>query len=520
MTVPEFRQQDHDQLVAGLVRALAAATPDVAPQVVRTHISTVILAGPFVYKLKQPVRLPFLDFSTRAQRRFFCEEELRINRRTAPQLYLDVLPVTGTVEVPAIDGAGEPVDWLLRMRRFDSKGEFKALAAAGRLRADHVDQLACHLAEFHQRLAPVAPAAAPARDAWHWAAASLDAIAGHPARPASCPLHEVAALRAALGALFAQQAPLIAQRRAGGFVREGHGDLHLGNIVAWQGQVMAFDAIEFDADLRNIDIVNDVAFTFMDLQAAGLPALAWRFINTWAERTGDYEGLVLLRAHAAYRAIVRAMVALLSGGDTAGFATYWSLALCLAQPPATPRLVLTMGLSGSGKSTVAQILADQLGAVRVRSDTERKRLHGLQPTDRPAPEAGLYARDATLRTYARLAALAETLLAAGLPVIVDAAFLRQDEREAMRQLAGRLGVPFSLVQCVASGSTMLARITARAQAGADPSDANAEVLALQQRVQEPVPGDWAPWVHVIVNDGSLGELEGTLGALVAGWRAA
>ena len=523
----------HAQLVAGLVRHLAAASPGVVPEVVQTHISTVILAGEAAYKLKKPVRLPFLDFSTLAQRHFFCEEELRINRRTAPQLYLDVLPVTGTLEAPVIGGQGAPVEWLLHMRRFDGAGEFKALATAGRLQAVQIDALAAHLAAFHLGLPPVDPVQAPdvtpvaevrdvlqapRKDAWHWAAASLDEIAADPLRPASCTPEAVAAVRAALGDQFTRLVPLIALRRAAGFERECHGDLHLGNLVDWQGTVLAFDAIEFDASLRCIDIVNDVAFTFMDLLAADLPALAWRFINAWAEATGDYEGLVLLRAFAAGRALVRAKVALLSGGHSAGFARYWALAERLVQPLPAPRLVLTMGLSGSGKSTVAQFLAEALGAVRVRSDVERKRLHGLAPTARPLPGSGLYARDATVRTYARLATLAEVLLAAGLPVVLDAAFLLQDEREALRQLALRLGVPFALVRCVAPDAVMRARIVARTQAGADPSDATPDVLDLQQRVQHPVPGDWAPVTHDVVNDGTLKALEDQVRALAATWR--
>lgn len=519
----------HAQLVAGLVRYLSCVRPAVVPEVVQTHISTVILAGDLACKLKKPVRLPFLDFSTLAQRRFFCEEELRINRRTAPQLYLDVVPVTGTLQAPVIGGTGEPVEWLLRMRRFDTAHEFRALARAGRLQGAQVDALAAHLAAFHQGLPPVdapqapdvmaAPEAPPAprKDAWSWATATLDEIAADPLRPATCTPEALAAVRAALDDRFTRLAPLTAQRRAAGFERECHGDLHLGNLVEWQGAVLAFDAIEFDASLRCTDIVNDIAFTFMDLLAADLPALAWRFVNAWAEATGDYEGLSLLRTFAAGRALVRAKVALLSGGDFAGFARYWALAVRLLQAPPAPRLVLTMGLSGSGKSTVAQLLAEALGAVRVRSDVERKRLHGLAPTARPGPGSDLYARDATVRTYARLATLAEVLLAAGLPVVLDAAFLRQDEREALRQLALRLGVGFALVRCVAPEAVLQARITARAQAGADPSDATLEVLALQQRVQQAVPPDGAPWTHEVLNDGSLDALELQVRALAAAW---
>ena len=513
----------HERRVAGLVRGLAAADPREPPAVVRTHISTVILAGETAYKLKRPVRLPFLDFSLLSQRRFFLDEELRINRRTAPQLYLDVLPVTGPIEQPVIGGDGEPADWLLRMHRFEAEGEFAAMAHAGLLRAQHVEALAEHIAAFHGGLAPLTtepPGGLPPKDARQWTLENLDEIAVHPLRPAGCAAAEVAALRRDLDRAFDRAQGLIDRRRAQGFVRECHGDLHLGNVVLWRGEVLAFDAIEFDARLRCIDIVSDVAFTFMDLLAKGLRPLAWRFINTWAARTGDYEGLTLLRLYAAYRALVRAKVALLSGGDAQAFATDWTLAKDLARGPSRPRLVVTMGLSGSGKSTVARQLADELGAVWLRSDVERKRLHGLAPAERAAAGSALYSAEATRRTYARLGELAETLLAAGLPVVVDAACLRRHEREALRALAERLGVAFSLVACSAEPGRLRERILARQQAGTDPSDATPEVLALQQRVQEPLTPDERRHAVQVANGGPLQALEAQVARLAAAWAPA
>ncbi len=513
----------HERLVASLVSRLAAASPGAAPQVIQTHISTVILAGDLAWKIKRPVRLSFLDFSTLALRQHFCQEELRINRRLAPPLYLDVVPITGSVEAPVFDGPGAPIEYALRMRRFAAADAFKTLARAGHLRAAQVEALARYLAHFHLGLAPVPPEAletVAGNDVGSWAAESLAGIEGHPLRPASCSRDDLAALRTALEAFFARRASVMAQRLDEGFVRECHGDLHLGNIVLWHGEVLAFDAIEFDARLRCIDIVNDVAFTFMDLHAAGQPALAWRLINAWVEQTGDFDGLSLLHGYATYRAVVRARVALLSGDEETEFAVYWALAQQLIRPAASPRMVLTMGLSGSGKSTLAQFLAEDLGAVCLRSDVERKRLHGLAPTDRPAPALALYSAQATQRTYARLALVAGRLLEAGLSVVVDAAFLRQDERETLLMLARGRGADFSLVACVAPEAVLRARIVARSRAGGDPSDATLEVLALQQRIAQAVPDDWAPWHSVVVNEGSLDALHAQTQALVATWNGA
>lgn len=505
----------HERLLAALARRLAADT-GADPVVVRTHISSLVLAGDTVIKLKRPVRLPFLDFSTTARRRHFCEEELRLNRRTAPDLYRDVVPLTGTPEAPRLGGDGPVLDWALRMRRFDPAGEFAARARAGVLDAADIDALAAHVAHFHAALPAVPPAQQPRSGPREAAAAALDAIGAHPARPGDVDTAAVAATRTRLAAAFAAQAERLARRAAAGWVREGHGDLHLGNIVRWQGQVMAFDALEFDASLRTIDVVADVAFVFMDLLAHGLPGLAWRFIGGWAEQTGDVDGLALLRPLAAYRALVRAQVALLCG-NPAAFARYWPLAVQLAAPPPTPRLVLVMGLSGAGKSTVAAWLAEALGAVRIRSDVERKRLAGLAPTARVAPgsdpAAQLYGTEMTQRTYGRLNQLAGDLLAAGVSVVVDAAALRQAEREALRATAGRAHAAFDLVDCQAPAAQMRSRIAERAVAGTDPSDATAAVLERQTAFAEPLPPGWDAITHRLVNDADLAALQSRVQAL-------
>ncbi|MBB5216988.1 AAA family ATPase [Parapusillimonas granuli] len=498
-------QTEHECLVAALMRQfeLRHGAP---PVLLRTHASSIILAGDHAYKLKRPVRLPFLDFSTLALRRRFLQLELELNRRTAEALYLDVLPITGSFEQPEVGGSGEAVEWVLRMRRFDPDGGFDVLARQGRLTRAHMESLAAHIADFHLRLPPIPRAEVPAKNAWDWAAESLDEIAGGPNPPRFEAGLGVPELRAALAGAYAGLAPLRERRIAEGWVREGHGDLHLGNIVEWRGRVLAFDALEFDPALRRIDVINDISFTFMDLCANACAPLAWRLMNEYVERTGDYEGLRLLYAYAAAKALVRAKLCLLGQPGAAAFSKYWDLAWSFARPPERRRLILTMGLSGSGKSTVAGLLAERLGAVRIRSDVERKRLAGMAALDRPAAPAELYNQASNARTYDRLSRLAELLLGAGFPVILDAAFLRHDEREAMRRLAEGLGIPFAVVECRAGAPVMLQRVLQRAQAQTDPSDATPQVLKLQESYAEAVPEAWRAFHHIVRNDGSLAEL--------------
>jgi uncharacterized protein len=494
---------------------MTAPTPwppaDAVP--VETHISTVWLTPAFAYKAKKPVRLVFVDGSTLAAREHFCREELRLNARTAPGLYLDVLPVTQEPDGTVLDGRGPVVDWAVQMRRFPAGALLAELADAGQLTAWHVDRAAAAIARFHAAL-PALPASAQcAKTLRAWAAENIAEILELVDRQPSVTSAEISALGAALDARYAAEAPWQAQRVADGWLREGHGDLHLGNLVVWGDDVLAFDAIDFDPSLRIIDPVADAAFCFMDLLAREQDALAWRFVSAWAEGLGDVGGLRGLWTATAYRALVRAKVALLMH-DAAGFARYWRVAARAVSVRPAPLLVLTTGLSGSGKSTAAAMLAEQLGALRLRSDVERKRLHGLAPTDRPAPAQALYSAAATQRTYARLEELAAALLAAGQRVVVDAAALRQAERERFGVLAAAQGAAFALVECVAGAAVMAARLDARAAAGTDPSDADVSVLRRQQAAVEPVPASWAARHHVLRNDADPEALRHAVAALV------
>jgi hypothetical protein len=472
-------------------------------ELIETHISWVLLAGDYAYKLKKPVDLGFLDFSTLAARKRCCEEELRLNRRTAPALYLEVIPIGGTPEEPR-PGALPAIEYAVKMRRFDQDARLDRVAKRGALAPALVDALAAAIAEFHARVERAPPGSewgAPER-LLAFCEQNFETLETmEPLADAPADFEHLESLRTWTRHEFTARRERFVERRHAGFVRECHGDLHLGNIALIDGAPVAFDCIEFNPDLRWIDVQSEVAFLVMDLLDHRLEAAAWRCLDRYLGATGDYEGLAVLRFYLVYRALVRAKVAALRAGqpdlDAAARARvaaerrgYFELARRLADA-ARPAIVLMHGLSGSGKTTVAQALLERLGAVRVRSDVERKRLHGLDARARSGAglDAGLYAPEATLRTYGRLAEAARAIVDAGVTAIVDAASLRRADRAAFRDLARELGVPFAIATCEAPRTALRERVAARARAGADASEATAEVLERQLVTQEPLDAD-------------------------------
>ena len=485
-----------------------------AVELMQTHISWLLLAGEHVYKFKKPLKLEFLDFSTPALRRAACEEELRINRRTAPQLYLEVVAVVedegGLRVLPAAEADARGLQALahaVHMRRFAQDDLLAALLAQGRLLPAHIDALARHVAQFHAAAAVAAPDSgwgsaaavrAPVAQCLHavQALAALPELASEAARVA-----QLAQWCTAQGEMLA---PVFDARLQQGWVRECHGDLHLGNLVLQGGEPLLFDAIEFDPALRWIDVVADVAFLVMDLHAHGRADLGWRFLNAWLERTGDYAGLQVLRYYCVYRALVRARVAgvrlvqLAQAPQPASEALssalpqvlgevrhYVQLAACLSAPQPC-WLGLAHGFSGAGKTTQSQALVAR-GVVRVRADVERKRLFGLAPeASSAAVPGGIYTPEATERTYARLAELARVVLQAGYPVLIDATLLDAAQRARFITLAADLQVPWCILAFEAPPEVLRARITQRLQSGGDASEATLAVLERQLATARPL----------------------------------
>lgn len=493
-----------DQPLPPLIRALlepdAWPAPATEVTLVETHISWVFLAGDFAYKVKKPVDFGFVDFSTPERRKAFCEEELRLNARLAPALYLDVLPISGTPEAPCPGGQGPAIEHAVRMRRFRREDEFGRLADRGELTADQVEALARRVADFHARAdrRPADPRwGSPQQVLEHWLA-NFEVIR----RSGIAQAHSARldALERWTRSEHARLAALMAARHAQGFVRECHGDLHLGNIVLLDGEPVPFDALEFDPGLRWTDVVAEIAFTMMDLHAHDRSGLARRFLDAWLERTGDFAGLALLPAMLAYRAMVRAKVCALQvaqaadgPGRRAGMDRLdaWIALAARLSLPRPLALVIASGVSGSGKSRLARALVEASDFIRVRSDVERKRLAGLRAgTSAEAPPgAGLYQPARTEAVYARLASLATTVLDAGYPVLVDATFLRRSQRDAFRARAAAAGVRFRTLAVEAPEAVLRERVAARRLAGTDPSDATLDVLESQLASREPLGED-------------------------------
>jgi aminoglycoside phosphotransferase family enzyme/predicted kinase len=457
-------------------------------QLIETHISQVFLAGDYAYKLRKPVRFDFVDFSTLSARKADCENELRLNRRLAPRLYLDVVPVVAGAEPGSVrvGGAGDVIESAVRMRRFDQRDVLLSMVQENRLDAAVIESLAHELAGFHSA-APVATAALGYGTASRVAETLCDcAIALLRLSEGSELVRRVIARMHERGDVLG---PVFTSRLRNGRVRECHGDLHLGNIVMIDGVPTPFDCLEFAPALRWSDTIHDAAFVFMDLLAHDRADLGWRFMNAYLERGGDYGGMVLLPFYAALRALVRARVMLERArqeGATTCPEAEALLALAVELLERKPvRLYLMHGVSGSGKSTVAVRIAETQGAIRVRSDAERRRLrrrHKLPAGDR-------YAEHEVDRVYRRLRAVSRLGVRAGFTMIADATFLTRRRRKSFVELARRLGIPVTIVHCDAEPDALRQRIAKRDQEGRDPSEAGLEVLERQLREQEPFDAD-------------------------------
>jgi aminoglycoside phosphotransferase family enzyme/predicted kinase len=497
-----------DWKIADYLAAIRQAHADEAPgdiQWIETHISWICLTQKFVYKIKKPVKNAFLDYSTLDLREHFCREELRLDSRYAPSLYLQVIPITIHNDVLQLGGTGNAVEYCVQMRRFPSGALLSERLSHNTCHAGEIVQLGNRIARFHQSAAIALPSSGfgAHKTLLEEALDNVQALLSDPSLTLDM-RRSLELLEGWTRSMYTSCIPAFDSRKAMGFIRECHGDLHSGNVVWWNDELTPFDGIEFNESFRWIDVLSDIAFLAMDLEHLRHAELASILLSTYLEQTGDYCDFQLLRWYLVYRSLVRAKVSWLtmvqSSEQTQTVESHQRFAVAsqerdrfigLALKQSTPRqgrLWITHGLSGSGKSTGAMRIVEQFGALRIRADVERKRLFGFDATDRPDAQTTneLYSATSNSRTYERLLEIASKLLGAGQSVIVDATFLKRVHRKQFADLAKLHEVPFTILQFEASEELLRSRLNKRLQEENDASDANADVLKLQVESCEPL----------------------------------
>jgi len=474
------------ELIGALLHEGAYPHPVDNLRLLDTHISWVILTGSFAYKIKKPIKLEFLDFSSLEQRRHYCEEELRLNRRWAQDLYLDIVPITGNFGKPVVEGAGDAIEYAVKMKQFPQSAQLDAQLDAGLLMDADMIALAERIAAQHGEIPVCTGLGDKQADQLvrHPMLENIKYLQQHVSRNSLQGLSNWTAVN--LKSLW----PKLLRRQDDGFVRECHGDLHLENLVRLPSGISAFDCVEFNAELRNIDVISDVSFLVMDLISRQRQDLAYTFLNRYLECTGDYEGVSVFGLYYVYHALIRAKIAAIHSiersveidrqDDLDEMADYCSVARHWTEVR-RPCLVVMHGFSGSGKTWLSQQLLARLPAIRVRSDIERKRRHGLAETE--SSEAGvgqgIYDPRARSDVYESLAAYAAILLQAGQSVIADASFLNRRNRQCFRDLAQSQHADFVIVDAQAEPAELERRLRRRLHDAGDASEADSKVLQYQ-----------------------------------------
>ena len=466
-------------------------------QLRETHISLVIMTGQYVYKIKKSVDYGFLDFSTLEKRKIYCEEEVRLNSRLAPNMYLGVVPICGDLNSAKINGKGTIIEYAVKMRQFDTRHEFDKLLASHQLDQRLIDETAVVLANFHSNIAVAskdAPYSTP-EAIYHSVRENFEQIAllGKQWLESHHTTTVLQSLRQWADAQHKTLETVFTARKTDGFIRECHGDLHLRNITLFEGKVTPFDGIEFNKNLSWIDVISDIAFILMDLDSHDRYDYSRQLLNRYLSLTGDYSGLEVLNYYKVYRAIVRAKVVGLrllqlerNNNDLSiEIEKYLRLAMDYIQPKKA-KLIITNGSSGSGKTFISQLLLEKSDIIRIRSDVERKRIIKLNKMHRNDNKynSGIYGEEASSMTYNHLLHLAGIILNAGYSVIVDAAFLKKEQRQLFCKYAHTNDIPFLIMHCLSQIDLQRERLNKRALDARDASDADTEILMHQLKSQE------------------------------------
>ncbi|EDX72031.1 hypothetical protein MC7420_7511 [Coleofasciculus chthonoplastes PCC 7420] len=457
---------------------------------IQTHVSYVFLTGDYAYKVKKAVNFSFLDFSTLEKREHFCWQELQMNKPQAPEIYLNVLPISQKGDRLILGDDSQPVEYALKMRQFPQDALFSTRFEQGKLTATDMENLGRVVAEFHAQTQTndyIRSFGTPAkiREAFDENYQQTENYIGRAQTQ-----QQFQETKQFSDRFFAQREALLEQRLDNNRIRECHGDLHLRNICLWQDKIQLFDRIEFNEPFRFVDVMYDVAFVVMDLDARGAKELGNVFLNTYLEQTGDWQGLQVLPLYLSRQAYVRAKVTSFLLDDPAvpeetkqdaanTAADYYRLAWDYTKTN-SGQVVIMSGLSGSGKSTVARQLAHQSGAIHLRSDAVRKHLAGI-PLDQKGSDQ-LYTPKMNQKTYDRLSELGIMLAQQGFPVILDAKYDRQAFRGDAIAQAQAHQLPLRILHCIAPLEVLRDRLSSRTE---DVSDATADLLSRQQATAEP-----------------------------------
>ena len=510
------------QLIKSLQNPALYPHPVDSFKLIETHISWVLLTGSYAYKIKKPLNLGFLDFSSLAKREHYCREELRLNSRLAPGIYLDVVAISGNETQPELGGLGEAIEYAVKMLQFPPESSFDNLLLNGFLSGEHIKQAAIMIADFHAQLP----------------AAGANTLFGSPAS-ILVPVQEnfsqvekladiaqpniIESLKRWSTQQQAELLPIFIQRKQEGFIRECHGDLHLGNLALIDDRVVPFDGIDFNPALYWIDVVSEVAFLVMDLQSKQRHDLAYQFLNAYFQQTGDYSGLKLLRFYLVYRAMVRAKVDAIRAHQNASaeeqqqaldrYHNYLQLAQSYTQTE-SPVLIIMQGVSGSGKSWLAEQIINRYQIINLRSDVERKRveLQGEKSDE-------LYSAASRNKIYQHLLSLAKDILQANYSVLIDATFLEQQQRTLFLQLAEQCKVPFIIIHTEADQATLFERIHKRSVQADNVSDATQAVLKSQQSSQQALSDDELKY-SISVNSANSDDLERLWVFISSVWKRA
>ncbi|MGO2504076.1 MAG: AAA family ATPase, partial [Cobetia marina] len=464
----------------------------------------------YAYKIKKPLDFgSFLDFSTLERRKHLCEQEVRLNRRLAPTLYLDTVPISGTPEAPRINDESAVFEYAVKMRQFSNRHLFSALHASGELSLELLDDLVDQLVAFHEQAERIQGDSDLGSPQMVSRTIDNEFTLIRPRLEEEAALKRLALLQEWTEETFQRLQPEFERRWQEGFVRETHGDIHLGNAVRHEGRALLFDGIEFNEELRWNDVGCDLAFLVMDLEARDEPAFAHHALNRYLELSGDYSLVRLLPYYKIYRALIRAKVAMiryhqpeLSDADRLDVMAEYERYIELAERYSEirfPYMIIGVGVSGSGKSRFTEEMVRELGGVRIRSDVERKRLYGFAADADTGSglNGGIYTPQATHATYERLSNLSATLLESGIPVCIDATCLKKSQRDRLRHEAEARGLPVLMISFEADEETLRRRIVKRSQRSGEASEAGLEVLDKQLANREPfAPEEHGQLIHI------------------------